>query len=164
MAKKPKDDGAGQAPDFNALLDTDGTEFKAPVALPAGSYLLNIDSREFITSQKKGTPGVRIVFGVLSAEEDVDPDLLVDGNGGPLDLSKKTVREDFWLTPDSAYRLSDADTGLASKAGINVHNKTLRQIIEELPNNQVIGYVTQTPSNREGDDRMFNNLTSFREA
>lgn len=144
-----------QAPDFNKLLDTKGSEFKAPEAVPQGHYLTLIETREYVKSSEKKTPGVRLIHQLLRAERDVDPEALTKALKGK-NLSEKKIRNDLWITANATYRITE----LGVTVGLPVDQLTIKEIIEQLPNKKCIVFLSRTPSNREGDDRWFNNIES----
>ena len=142
-----------QAPDFNKLLDTKASEFKAPEAVPQGHYLTLIETREYIKSSEKKTPGVRLMHQLLRAERDVDQEGLKKALKGK-ELSGKSIRNDLWITANASYRITE----LGVTVGLPTDQLTLKEIIEQFPNKKCIVFLSRTPSNREGDDRWFNNI------
>lgn len=90
------------AVDLSKLLSRPVDDAKRPVPLPAGMYTGNIAKFSFDVSREKKTPFCRFMVNITAADQSVDATLL-DG----IDLSKKQLRKDFYLTPDSEYRLAD---------------------------------------------------------
>lgn len=89
-------------PDFSQLLSKPLDEVKRPPSLPAGIYYGTVHRYEVGESQNKKTPYVRFLFNLTFAGQDIDPKDL-DG----VDLSKKSLRRDFYITPDAEYRLKE---------------------------------------------------------
>jgi hypothetical protein len=87
-----------------------------------------------VSSQKK-TPFVRFTYALTAAGDDVDPDelkeLLTDKNGETAPIGSKTIKDTYYTTPDSLFRLTDAleNMGLDADSG-----KTIRQLLDETPN------------------------------
>ena len=145
-----------EAPNFNKLLDTKASEFKAPEAVPQGHYLMLIKTREYIKSPEKSTPGVLLQHQPLRPGKDVNQEALKKALKGE-ELGTKQIRNSLWITANASFMITD----LGAKAGLPTDQLTLREIIEQLPNKKVVAFVTRTPSNREGDDRWFNNVEGY---
>ena len=142
-----------QAPDFNKLLDTKASDFKAPTAYPQGHYLTLVVSREYIQSSEKKTPGVRFMHQLLRAEKDVDQEALKKALEGK-SLSDRKIRNDLWITANATYRITE----LGVTVGLPTDQLTIKEIIEQIPNKKCVVFLSRDPSNREGDDRWFNNI------
>jgi len=122
---------------FKELLNKPADTIEKPKALPAGTYIGAITKYEFGESKEKKTPFVRFIFAVHSAGEDVDPDSLVG-----VDLSKKTLRRDFYLTDDALYRVKE----LMESCGHSTTGRTLGEIMPDMNGTQVMLEVTQRSS------------------
>lgn len=90
-------------PNFASILDEAPTEINRPKPIPSGTYICVVNKWETGESSKKKTPYVRFTLTPIAAEEDVSEDDLADAG----DLEGKQLRTDFYLTPDSIYRLSE---------------------------------------------------------
>lgn len=88
---------------FRQLLQNSSGTVERPRTLADGHYIGTVRNHEFGTSSQKQTPFVRLILVPEEATEDVD----ADANDG-IDLSKKELRADFYITQASLYRLSDA--------------------------------------------------------
>lgn len=139
--------------DFTALLQTPMDEIKRPPPLPAGTFHGSILGFNFDLSQKKKTPYVRFELGRLTPNEDVDMSAL-EG----VDLTKRSLRKDFYLTEDSRYRVKD----FLESCGITVTGRSLGQCIPETLNANVIIAVTQRNS-EDGKD-IYNDVGDIRGA
>lgn len=139
------------AVDFKTLLSKPMDTVEKPKPLPAGTYNGSVQKYEFMESKEKKTPYARMHMSVHSAGADVDPDSLAG-----VDLSKKTLRKDFYLTDDAAYRLKD----FIESCGVQTAGRTIGETIPELLNAQVLIDVTQRPS-EDGSD-IFNDVRSVR--
>lgn len=135
--------------DFNALLNTNLDDVKTPQALPVGTYTFMVDSWEQGESAKKKTPYVEFQCKPIKAEADVDQSLL-EG----IDLERKTLRYTFYLTQDSKYRLKKFLTSL----GITTDDRTIKDALTDTKGTMFLGKVSQRPSDREGDDSIYNDI------
>lgn len=120
-------------PDFDNLLDAPVGDFKPPITVPPGHYKLRVDKHEMVKSGKKGTPGVRFHFNIVSALDDVDADDLAQVK----DIQKKNLREDFWLVEDAMFRLND----FFKACGLETEGKSTRRLLSDAVGNYVIGNV-----------------------
>ena len=127
--------------DFKSLLQSPADSISAPKALPAGSYNGTIVGHEFGESAQKKTPYVRYQLKVSSGI-DIDP---ADLTG--IDMSKKTLRKDFYLTQDAAYRLKD----FLESVGVPTKGRSLGECIPDAQSSSVIVEVTQRQS-QDGKD------------
>jgi hypothetical protein len=138
--------------DFSALLSTPMDDIKRPPPLPAGNYLGRVTKYEFLESTEKKTPFVRYSVSVESAGSDIDPADLTD-----IDLSKKQLRSDFYLTPDALYRLTEFLEGL----GIEKTGRTLAEAIPEAIGISVAFTVTQRMNTRDPKSPPFNEISDI---
>jgi hypothetical protein len=94
--------------DFQSILNTKVDEAEAPKPLPEGTYLGRVSGHEFGESSQKKTPYCRIHCQPTEAMDDVDEEALnavlaqVEN-----DLSRRTLREDFYLTENALFRLRE---------------------------------------------------------
>ena len=93
-------------PDFSQLLRKPMSEAKRPPALPVGDYQGVVKSYELGDNNKNKTPYVRFQIGLTGWPDSVGEEDRVS-DGAPIDLSKKQLRRDFFLTPDADFRLAD---------------------------------------------------------
>jgi hypothetical protein len=123
---------------FESILDTPADAVERPKPLPAGTYdaIVRGMYEEGQSSQKK-TPFVRFTYAIQAAGEDVDEDelkeLLTDKDGNAQPLSSKTIKDTYYTTPDSLFRLTDA----LENMGIDLNDKTIRIGLSETPNASV---------------------------
>lgn len=140
-------------PNFNELLQIPADSIKKPPTLPAGTYFGLIKGGaggkdyEFGESKEKKTPFVRYFLSLTEAGQDVDPGQLAE-----VDLTKKVLRKDFYLTPDSMFRLKD----FIASTGVSTAGRTLQEIIPEAVGKRVIIVITQRAS-QDGTD-LFNDV------
>lgn len=115
--------------DFRELLSKPAEDIKAPVPLPQGTYRGLIKGHALDESREKKTPFIRLTITNLDPQADVDQDDLAG-----VDLSKKEVRKDFYLTEDSLYRFKE----FIESCSIPVAGRTLGEMISELVNQEVM--------------------------
>lgn len=142
--------------DFSSLLNKQMGTIEAPKNFPAGSYNLIVKERSFDVSQQKQTPYVRFVYAVVSPGGDVDQDAWAAAN---IDLSKRTLRDDFYLTEDALYRLSEH---LQNVFGLSP-DINLQQAVEMVVGKPCVGHVVETLNKRD-PSRPFNEIKSYSRA
>lgn len=125
---------------FTDILDRAPTEIERPKPLPVGSYITVIQGQpRHDKSQKKGTPFVEFTHKIISAQDDVDTDSLKEAltapDGSVKSLNDITMKNTFYLTEGSAFRLKD----FLRDVGYDTDNSesTLRQMIEDCPGKTV---------------------------
>jgi hypothetical protein len=139
---------------FESILDTPADKVERPKPLPAGTYSAIVKGMpEHGVSAQKKTPFVRFTYVLQEAFDDVDEDeltaLLTDKDGNLQSISEKSIRDTYYTTPDSLFRLTDALEAM----GIELDQKTIRAALDETPNcsiNVVVSH--RTP---EGSDQIF---------
>lgn len=87
---------------FRELLSQKTDTVERPRALAPGHYVGEIKTHEFGQSRQKQTPYVRFIL--TPSEETTD---VATGANDGIDLSKRELRKDFFITPTALYRLSD---------------------------------------------------------
>lgn len=142
------------ATSFESILDTPADDVKRPVPLPAGTYSAIVKGLpEHGVSAQKKTPFVRFTYAITSAFDDVDEDeltaILTDKDGNVGAITEKSIKDTYYTTPDSLYRLTDALEAM----GIDLNDKTVRAALDETPNCEINIVVShRTP---EGSDQIF---------
>jgi hypothetical protein len=147
MAKEP-------STSFESILDTPADAVERPKPLPAGTYAAIVRGMpEHGVSAQKKTPFVKFTYALTDAFDDVDEDeltaLLTDKDGKVQPITEKSIKDTYYTTPDSLFRLTDA----LESMGIDLTNKTIRAALDETPNcsiNVVVSH--RTP---EGSDQIF---------
>ena len=141
---------SASASSFRQLLSMSTDAVERPRAIAAGHYIGEIKSTEFGTSRQKQTPYLRVIL-VPSEETDDVP----EGANEGLDLSRRELRRDYYITPNSLYRLSDMlDSVLGKQAG-----RSFDERIPELRGSRVLFAVTQR-DNEDGTET-FNDVGSI---
>ena len=72
----------------------------------------------------------------------------------------KNLRDDFYITKDALIMLQDF---LEKLIGSSATGRSFAEVIPETEGREIIAYVKQTPSRRDGDNRVFNEITSYKE-
>lgn len=143
-----------QQASFESILDTPADEVERPKPLPAGTYSAIVRGMpEHGVSAQKKTPFVKFTYALTDAFDDVDPDelaaVLTDKDGKVGSITEKSIKDTYYTTPDSLFRLTDALEAM----GIDLTDKTIRSALDETPNcaiNIVVSH--RTP---EGSDQIF---------
>lgn len=141
---------------FSAILSKPVGSGEKPKPYPVGSYSARITKFEFAKSKRKETPYVRYGIRLEQALADVPQDQLAG-----VDLSRRELHVDFYLTEDAQHRL---DTFLIEHAGIVGGGRALAQTIPEAVNRTIVVMVGQTPSQKPGDNTIYNEITSTAKA
>jgi hypothetical protein len=112
---------SNKMPDFSQLLRKPAGEAKRPKALPIGDYMGVIRSHEVGDQNRNHTPYVR--FGVVLTEwpEGAGPEEGVD-------LNKRQLRKDFYLTEESLWRLDE----FIRSCGIEPNGRVYEEVLPEL--------------------------------
>jgi hypothetical protein len=98
---------------FRELLHQPTDQVERPRALADGHYIGEIRSHEFGLSRQKQTPFCRFIL--VPNEETAD---VPEGSNVGIEFGRRELRKDFYITPNSLYRLSDAlDAILGKQAG-----------------------------------------------
>lgn len=127
---------------FRALLGQATDAVERPRALAAGHYIGEIKSHEFGLSRQKQTPYCRFILVPLEETADV-----TQGENEGIDLSKRELRKDFFITPQALYRLSDMlDAVLGKTSG-----RSFDERIPETRNVRIMFAVTRR-DNEEGTE------------
>jgi hypothetical protein len=101
------------ASNFRELLSKPTDAVERPRPLADGHYVGKFTRHEFGTSRNKQTPYAR--FFVSPREEMSD---VAEGANTGMDLTKKELYKDYYITPDALYRLSDMlDATLGKQTG-----------------------------------------------
>lgn len=128
--------------DFSSLLRKPAGMAKKPEALPKGDYQGVIKSFELGDANKNRTPYVRFHLGLVAFPDTLDHDATQG-----IDLSKRQLRRDFFLTDDAMWRLD----ALIRSVGIEPNERPYEEILPEMVGQQVLVGVDQylNPANSE---------------
>lgn len=133
------------APNFGALLDRPSSEIERPKPLPVGTYVCVVQGLpRQDKSSKKGTEFVEFTLKPIEASEDVDTDDLTAMGG----LENRTLRCTYYITEDALWRLKKFlhDDLQIEEEDEDGENKSLRQMVSEAPNRQVLAHVKHQAS------------------
>jgi len=111
---------------------------------------------KFEESREKKTPYVRFQFNNIQPGPDIQEDQLVDADGERLDLQKWNPHFDFYLTDASLFRLKE----FIESCQIPTTGRAFDETIPELKGQPVLLTVVQTPSQKPGDDSIYNNISA----
>lgn len=134
-------------PDFSHLLKRPAGEAKRPPPLPAGDYYGVIRSWEIGDRNQNRTPYVRLQIN-LQDWPDSSPDewsfidsehKFITATKSDVDLSKRQLRRDFFLTDDALWRLDE----FIRSCGIDPQGRDYEEILPELVGQPVVVEVQQ---------------------
>jgi hypothetical protein len=129
---------------FQALLSQPVSEVERPKPLPAGSYVFTVTDFKFDKSAKKKTDFVRFELTPNQPMDDVDAEELKAALGDKT-LTDKKMRSDYYITPDSMWRL---DEFLLEQLG-HEPGQERAEMIQASKGMQVVGMVSHRPSDRD---------------
>lgn len=132
--------------DPQSLLAMPADQVEAPKPLPAGSYVFNVNSREFDkANNEKKTQLVRFDVSPIEALPDVDQEALalVTANKS---LNEIHSRHELYITPDALFRVKE----FAEHCGIDSDGVSIGEQIEQCPGRQFVGVVAHTISKKDG--------------
>jgi hypothetical protein len=103
---------------FRQLLQVSSETVERPRAVAEGHYIGTIKDYIFgVTTQKK-TPYCRILLTPEEETEDVE-----SGANSGIDLSKKEIRRDYYITPAALYMLADMCDAVLGKSDIVIDER-----------------------------------------
>jgi len=124
--------------DLRALLDVPMDSVKAPAKWPAGTYHGFVEKYDFGESREKKTPYIRFFIKYTRADESIPADMLVDGEGKPLDMAKgpggRARYKDFYITDDSKFILVE----FMKSVGIDTEGKSISGGLPETTGKSVL--------------------------
>ena len=120
--------------DFSTLLRKLAGEAKKPPTMPAGDYPAVIKAFETGDNNKNKTPYVRFQLGFQGFPPDVEQED-IDG----IDLSKRQMRADYYLTEDAMWRLDE----LLRTMGLDMTGKSYEEILREAVGQEITAVVVQ---------------------
>lgn len=129
--------------DFSVLLSKPADDIKRPPALPAGTYKGKITTHRFDESSEKKTPYVR--FDVKFTGEHLEDVDAADVEG--IDIAKRTLSKDYYLTEDAIYRLKE----MLESLGIPSAGRSIGEMIPEAVGCEVLMEISAKPDRREPD-------------
>lgn len=121
--------------DFTALLKKPAGEAKKPSALDAGKYPGVIKSFEVGDANKNKTPYVRFHLGLTAWPG--DPQTGEDDK--PIDLAKRQLRKDYFLTDDALWRLDE----FLAEIGVETAGREYQEALPDCVGTQVSVEVQQ---------------------
>lgn len=141
-------------PDFTKLLSVPAGQAKKPPVLDAADYPGVIKGYELGESTQKKTPYVRFNLGLTGWPEGAEPQ--TKESGEPIDLSTKSLRRDYFLTPDALWRLDE----MLKAIGIEAAGRSYQDILPETVGSAVLVEVRQGMNQTTND--LFNEVNQIR--
>lgn len=134
--------------DFSQLLGQRAGEAKRPAPLPAGVYHGLLKSYEVGDNNKNKTAYLRTLIVLTGWPDGISPSDHPD-----VDLTKRQLRKDWFLTEDSLWRL---DNFLRS-CGIEPQGRSYEEILPELISQELS---LEVATYRGSDDTIGNNVNN----
>lgn len=126
-------------------------EMEKPKPLPVGSYAGLITGLEYVEVKKRdnsGTANKVVVKGKIVAPlSDVDA-AAIEAFGGMPKLVDKPFKIDFFLTPESAWRLQEF---VLEHVELDLRGQTFDQGLPQIVNNQVGIHINHRPDDKKPD-------------
>lgn len=136
-------------PDFSALLKRPAGEAKRPPELFAGDYYGLVKAYECGDNNRNKTPYVRLQTALQdwpenspdewSVTDPEDTSKVYTVSKTDVDLSKRAMRKDFYLTEDALWRLDE----FIRSCGIDPRGRDYEEILPELVGQPVMVEVQQ---------------------
>lgn len=138
---------------FNELLSKPVDDAKRPPALPSGTFFGTISKQEYDkTNSEKKTPLCRFFVTLTHAHDSIPADDL-DG----VDVTKRILRREFYLTPDADWRLAE----FLKTLGIDTTGRSFAETIPEALGKAVQVEVTRELNKKKPSDPPFNNISDM---
>jgi hypothetical protein len=135
---------------IKALIDRPVESAKKPTLKPGGTYTGVIASFKFDESSQKKTPFVRLNVKNCQPTKDIAPEALLDPEDGtPMDLTKWSPYEDYYLTEDALYRVRE----LMESCKMSISGRKFSETIPELVNQPVVfSFIHETITDRQTNE------------
>lgn len=130
-------------PDFSQLLKKPAGEAKKPPVLPIGDYGGVVRSQEVGDNNQRRTPYVRFMLVLTEWPEDMDS----QDRPEDVDLNKRQLRKDYYLTEDALWRLDD----FIRSCGIDPQGRAYEEILPELIGQPVTVQVSHYTNQQTGE-------------
>jgi hypothetical protein len=118
---------------FSELLKKPAFEAKKPAALPVGDYTGIVTAKELGTVERTGNSYVRYFVQLTEYPDGMDE------ADKTVDLSKRKLRRDFYLTDDALYRLDE----FLRSCRVHGEGKMYEDLLDEVIGMIVIAQVKQ---------------------
>ena len=134
-------------PSFRELLQQSTDQVERPRPVADGHYIGEIRGHEFDRSRNKQTPLVRFIMVPLEETTDV-----ADGANAGMELARKELRKEFYITPTAMYRLTDFLDAVLGKT-------TGRSFDERIPDTRGVRVLFQV-THRDTTDEATGEITN----
>lgn len=128
---------------FAFILDKKVDDIEKPRPMPVGGLVIQLGQYKEVEMGKDKTPALEFESVVRDVLPDVDLSQYLNGQGQPIQIRGKPYRLRFFLTEDSAWRLSDF---LEKSLGIPAEGQSLRQMLAQAPGKVCVVYNKHRPS------------------
>lgn len=146
--------------DFSAIARQAAGQSKKPARLPPGDFPGVIKSFEWGDANKNKTPYVRLQLGFTAFPEscleeweefDNEKQTSFSVKKSDIDLSKRTMRKDFYMTDDSRYRMDEFLVLMGINVGTPDSPRSYEETLPELIGAPVLAEV-QHQLNQQTND------------
>lgn len=128
--------------DFEDILNTQVDDVKPPPLLPVGTYsTVIVGLPEKGKSSQKQTDFFKFTHRIVAADDDVDTDELAEAF--PDGVAGKTVDNTFYITPKSAFMLTDFIKNCIGEDAVK--GKKVIEAIEDTVNTEVKIFIKHEP-------------------
>lgn len=141
-------------PNLRALLGQQAGTVERPPAYPQGTYDVMIAKHAFDKSSEKKTDFVRFETYVQRCVQLDDP--TQQARLDKIDKTKRALNDDFYITPDALYRLTEF---LTKTLGFDA-SKPVDELIPLARGQMYRVYVIEEPSKKPGDDAVYNRIAT----
>lgn len=133
--------------DFSSIARQAAGQSKKPPRLPPGDFPGVIKSFEWGDANKNKTPYVRLMLGFTGFPEslpdsweefDNETQKSVTVAKSDIDLTKRTMRRDFYMTDDSRYRMDEFLKAMGVNCGTPEAPRSYEETLPELIGAQVL--------------------------
>lgn len=130
--------------DFSQFMTRAAGQSKKPPTLEPGDYPGVVKSYELGVSKAKNTPFVRFHIALTGWAPNVEP---IEG----VDLSKRQMRTDFYLTDASLWRLDEFLRSMGIDLGSDSAPRTYEETVPEAHGRDVVAEVKHYVNNQSGE-------------
>lgn len=132
---------------FKDLLSKKADDAKPPVAYPAGHYYGKLGKYSLGDNNRNKTPYVRYVVTATGLGDDIDQE---EFSTLGLKLGEKQFRLDFFLTPDSEYRLTE----FMQSIGLDTAGRSFAELLPETVGADILFELSMQPAQgRDGSEQ-----------
>lgn len=134
--------------DFSKITSMSFDNVERPKPAPQGHWLGMIESHEYGESSQKKTPFVRLNIKLVQPQDDVEQEAIEEA-GGMEKITKRTLRHEFYLTEDAAFRLKEFFEEVLQ---MDTSGQTIADLVPQVNNQQVVVEVGHRIGGQNNDE------------